>query len=139
MKFCGIIYRRGLDIERDVDPHWTRSSRPRQVNRFLEVISDLAWIKHGNRILGDRPDDRHDVNFLNSYLPHTERHVLFVECAIGAFNLARDVKRWSGIQPCTGDSSYGIGAAWAGRDHADPKVIGSLGVVFCSYRARLLV
>ena len=111
----------------------------RQVDGLLQVVADARGVQHGHRVLGDRLDDRDDVDFLHAQLPHAERRAIGGEHAVGALHL-------------TGEKQHGVESSHApatpvmalvppgtGGHQGDAEIVGGLGVVLGRDGAGLLV
>src|SRR5205814_1169152 len=49
-----LINRRSLDVERDIDPDWARSTVESKIKCFFEMETDFERIDHGHGILCNR-------------------------------------------------------------------------------------
>ncbi len=130
----------GLHIERDVDPDGAGAAVQREVVSLFELVADVEGIEHDCGVLGDRLDDRHDIDFLHTELAHAERLAGDrVEHAVGTLDLAGEEERGGGVKPGAGDAGDGVGAARAGGDERDAEAVDGFGVAFGAHGGGLLV
>ena len=137
---CAFFDGRGLDVERDVDPDGAGAAVEGEVDGFFEVVADVGGIENSDGVLGDGGDDGADVDLLNAELAHAERLAgKGVEHAVRALDLAGEEEGGGGVEPGSGDSGDGVGAAGAGSDHADTKAVGGFSIAFGADGGGLLV
>src|ERR1035441_9247345 len=67
-----LVNRRGLYIERDIDPHRTGTAGARKIQRFFEMEADGLRVDDGYSVLRDGRHDGHDVDFLHAHLADAE-------------------------------------------------------------------
>ncbi len=132
--------RRGLDIERNVNPDRAGAAVQREVMGLLELKADVERVEHDYSVFRDRLDDGDDVDLLHAELTHAQRLASdSVEHAVGALDLAGEEDCRRGIQPGASYSSDGIGSPGAGGDESHPKTAHGLRVALRADRGGLFM
>jgi len=126
------IDRRGLHVDRNVEPARTRTSTLCKLPGALEVISDGKGIVDQHRVLGDLLDHGDDVGFLVSELAQAS-DALSAHAGF-ALDLAGDDEHRNGVGPGSENSVEGVDTAGPGGDVDHSGQAADAGVGFGGHR-----
>ena len=105
--------RRGLHVERHIEPHGTSAPVAAQVPRLLQLIGDLGGVPHHCSVFGHRTHARYDIELLIAELPQRQRRRTDRRFAL---HLSRDDEHRDRIEPAAQHTREGVRAARTARN-----------------------
>ena len=106
-----VLHQGHEEIHRDLDEHRARAAGERGADRRRQYLGDLSRLGHGPRALGDGPQQRHLLGFLERPQPTQPQR-----------RRSADEKQRAPRRVGVGHAGHGIGHAGSGRDDSHANV-----------------